>query len=90
MKIYILPRHGNVNERLFPLSVENNLGFEIQDASFFRPFFILLNCIAWNCSKLIEFINLLFYVFIYGEEGREGRSVIKDTRDNICEEDRNR
>lgn len=75
MKIYILPRHGNTNERLFPLSVENNLGFEIQDASFFHPFFILLNCIAWNCSKLIEFINLYHFMCLYMErkEERVGR-----------------
>lgn len=75
MKIYILPCHGNANERLFPLSVENNLGFEIQDASFFRPFFILLNCIAWNCSKLIEFINLSYFMCLYMErkEERVGR-----------------
>lgn len=75
MKIYILPRHGNVNERLFLLSVENNLGFEIQDASFFHPFFILLNCIAWNCSKLIEFINLSHFMCLYMErkEERVGR-----------------
>lgn len=88
-----------MNEWLFPLSVENNLGIKVQDAFFFSLFLLIT-----LRSKLIEFINSVYsilcvYIYIYKEEekrggGRKkrisGGSVIKDTRDNICEKDRNR
>lgn len=91
-----------MNERLFPLSVENNLGIKVQDAFFFSLFLLIT-----LRSKLIEFINSVYsilcvYIYIYKASGEEekrggggkkrisGGSVIKDTRDNICEKDRNR
>ena len=41
------PKHGNANERLFPLSAENNLGIKIQDARIVSfPRYLLLQSLS--------------------------------------------
>lgn len=61
-----------MNERLFPLSMENNLGFKVQDARFFSTSSLIT--LRGTVRNLIEFINLFHFtcLYMYGEEERKG------------------